>query len=276
MKNIWKYLFLLLSTSSSAQITYEHTYPYVQGPSGDRIQLADIGGNDFKYIYVDYSTNELNLFNLDHTAYATVSVPITLNNGGEYTIGYVTKSLFDCDTNMFEYAILPGGGGRNNFYVFRQDGSLLFERDSCLAPYGFGEFSGSYDVRPIVNTPAGAKLFLAKADSAGSFQTVDVYSLCGTLPQDIIEGNINFESFVKIFPNPGTGQLHFQFQLPDNIRKYELVIYSSSGNIISVEKIIGTSKEYYLDDSQLSSGTYNYTLNSTNKIIQSGKFIISK
>ena len=71
---------------------------------------------------------------------------------------------------------------------------------------------------------------------------------------------------MKIFPNPGTGQLHFQFQLPDNIRKYELVIYSSSGNIISVEKIIGTSKEYYLDDSQLSSGTYNYTLNSTNKI----------
>lgn len=275
MKKNVSYLFLLLSVSLYGQITYEHTYPFVNGPSMARIQLVDIGNNDYKYIYSDYLTNELKIFNIDHTPFLTIAVPISLIDHNEYNIGYVTKSLFDCDTTMIEYAIMAGQY-RRNFYIYRQDGTLLFQRDSTLAPWCFGCFNGSSDVRPIVNTPSGTKLFIAKADTMGFVNTVDVYSLCGSLPQDIFDFKPASNQVINVFPNPSKNQIQFQFQFHDNFRNYELVIYNSTSNVLKTVKLINSTNEYILDNSLFSSGLYYYSLNSENMVIESGKFIIAK
>ncbi|MBL0138143.1 MAG: hypothetical protein IPP86_06370 [Bacteroidetes bacterium] len=271
-----KYLlgFILLSNSYlTAQITFEHSYPFAQSVCQDRLALNDIGGGDYKYIYTCYSSNELRIFNLDHSVYFVVNVPVALINEGEYTIGYVTRSLFDCDSSQFEYAIMPGNP-RKNFYVFRQDGTLLFERDSSIAPYTLGAYSGSYDLRPIVNTPSGTKLFLAKVDSNGSIPTVDVYSLCGTLPEMIKDVKSN-ETFVEVFPIPASSLVHFKFNLPSNYETYELIICGAFNNVIS-SVIIHTIEGVDINTAEYASGLYYYSLRKNNKILNSGKFIISR
>ncbi len=277
MKRIVIGLLILINSKSNAQITYEHTYPGPGSVTQSRpLQMINMGNNDFKYAYVDYSTNELKLFNLNHTPYITISLPIPLINSGEYVVAYVTKSLFDCDTTMFEYAIMPQSNSSNNFYVYRQDGTLLFERDSTLAPYCFGCFSGSYDIRPIINSPSGAKLFLLKADTTGNLLTEDVYSLCGTLPDDAIEMDALSSTFVKVYPNPTTEEINFEFDFPSNIQDYELVIYNSSVQVVKIIEIYGATKKYNLENSGLSSGLYFFTLKTEKKILQTGKFVKNK
>ncbi|MBP9790406.1 MAG: T9SS type A sorting domain-containing protein [Bacteroidia bacterium] len=272
-RTIFICLFLLLNYASIAQITYEHTYPASGSPSQAIVDLVDIGNNDLKFLYTDYSLNELRIFNLDHSPFATIVVPIQLLNRNEYSIGYVTKSLFDCDSTMFEYAIMSGIY-HNNFYVFREDGSLLFQRDSVVPAYCIGCFIGSHDVRPIVNTSNGAKLFLLKADSIGFPQTVDVYSLCGSLPMstnDLLEDN---QVHVKIFPNPGRNEVNFQFELLESLAKYEITIYSPTTEVIFSKIISASDLELNLNTISFSSGSYFFTLKSKNKILQTGKFII--
>lgn len=264
--------------NAKAQITYEYTYYGTDsiGAATGGLQLANIGNNDYKYVYVDYVTNQLKLSNLNHTPYLTISIPVTLINPGAYNVGYVTKSLFDCDTNMIEYMIMPQANSSRNTYIYRQDGTLLFQRDSTMPPYCFGCFTGSYDVRPIRNTPAGAKLFLMKRSTNGNLPNVDVYALCGTLPEGAMELDATSASYVKVFPNPATGETYFQFDFPSNTEKYELNIYNSTGQVIKTIKIPTATEKYRLDDTPLSSGLYFFTLKTENKVLQNGKFIITK
>jgi hypothetical protein len=205
-----------------------------------------------------------------------VSVPVPLVGNGEYTIGYVTKSLFDCDTNMIEYAIISPNNWRNNFYIYREDGTLLFQRDSTLAPWCLGCYSAAYDIRPIVNTVSGAKMFLAKANNLGFFLTVDVYTLCGELPEN--PNGIQEQQFspVKVFPNPTKDEIKFQFDFPGNILPYSLILYSSDLKVVNRIKLNPDMNNYLLDVSHMSSGIYFFSLHSDTKEIQNGKFVVTK
>ncbi len=274
MKFLISFLLCIASLiNMRAQITYEHTYLGPNSASEVRPQLINMGDNYYKYVEVDYASNQIKLYNLNHSSYATINVPIALSNSGEYTIGYVTKSLFDCDTTMFEYAIMPSSNWHNSFYIYRQDGTQLFKRDSTLGPYCFGCFTGSYDVRPVVNSPVGAKLFLMKADVIGYFQTTDVYSLCGTLPESLDDLNTASAQFVRLFPNPNSGLAEFVFDLPGNSKNYELTIFDSSSRIIESIRISGTTKKHRFENSSLSAGLYFFSFKDEKKILQTGKFI---
>lgn len=275
MKKVLFAVALLLCLKIHAQIVYEHSYPGPNSPSWARLTIINLGNSDYKYYYFDYSTNEIKLFNLDHSSYFTCSPPFTLIDEGNYTVGYITKSLFDCDSSMLEYAIMPGDG-RKNFYVYRQDGTLIFERDSTIAPWCFGCFNASSDFKPIMNTPQGTKLILAKSDSIGAFLLYDVYSLCGTLPEGLIDVEAISATYVKTYPNPSVGATEFQFDLPGNILKYELVFYNSSGQVIKTINIQNATKSYHLDTRDLNSGLYFYTLNTAEKVLQNGKFLVNK
>src|SRR5207248_10993663 len=45
-----------------------------------------------------------------------------------YEVAYITKSLFDCDTTTLEY-VLENGIYPANFYIYRTNGTLLFQRE---------------------------------------------------------------------------------------------------------------------------------------------------
>lgn len=268
---------LMLSTASiKAQITFQHTFPVSVGTGQQTIPvIINLGKNEYKYFYVDYFANQIRLFNLDFTNYCTVNVPVTLINSNHYQIGYVTRTLFDCDTSMFEYAIMPSSTF-GTFYVYHQDGTLLFQKDSSLAPYYFGIYGAAYDVRPIMNTPNGAVLFLAIPDSSGLVIGENVFSLCDSLPEQINETTLFNKSFVNIFPNPTANTLTFEINPPDNINEYELVIIDNNAKELKREKINKGSNKYTIDVSAFSGGAYFYSLCTKNKAFQTGKFIITK
>src|SRR5690348_16908521 len=123
MKKIWKYL-LLMFIVSSFKISNAQTLEHVYNFRYKEFHVCDLGNNDYKYVIVDSSG--FSIYNLDHSPYLLNYVPpVPIFRAPEYyAVGYVTKSLFDCDSTTLEYALVG-----LNFLIYRTDGTLLFERD---------------------------------------------------------------------------------------------------------------------------------------------------
>ena len=216
---------------------------------------------------------------MDFTPFmVNISVPEPFNPFiYNFEVIYVSRALFDCDSSTIEYAytaIGSGSSGANKpFYIMRTDGTQLFKLDSAVAPYCFGCLNGSQDFRPIRNTSAGSKLFLYYPSNTNNLH---IYSLCGALYQSVFDFNNIDKSFVKLFPNPTSGSLSFQINLPDNLNEYELVVLDNNANEIIREKIYFGKNKKDLDVSNFNDGVYFYSICTKNKVYQSGKFVITK
>ncbi len=274
MKKLFLLLIFLESTFHGfGQITFEHSY-YIQKT---QFWVTNIGNDDYKYVFEDSSG--FSVYNLDHSPYLINIVPpvplFQLPN--VYEIAYLTKSLFDCDSTNIEYAV-SSTNYVGNYYVFRIDGTLLFQMDSVRGPFCAGCNDGSTYLQPIFNTPDGAKLMLFdRIASTGEQDSLHVFSLCGTLPENAVyDFSSQHNSYVKIFPNPASQHLNFEIKLPDNINQYEFVIMNSNSQELTREKIEISGNKYSLDVQNYSSGTYYYYLSSNYKVFQTGKFILTK
>jgi hypothetical protein len=277
-------MFLLQAKSIKAQITLEHTYlTNTSTPLFQEFFLTNLGNNDYKYVIYDYgysSTSSFSLYNLDYTPYMlNISIPLasdTINNI-YYRLGYITTTLFDCDSSNIEYAMMldvPHPSQHPNFAIYRTDGTLLFSKDTIGTIFCVGCGSGSYEMHPIMNTPNGAKLLLFNYNTNNFFQNTYIYGLCGTLPDNITEINQS-NDFVKVFPNPTSNQINFEITAPSHSDEYELTIFNAAFQSIKTNSIKGETK-INLDVQPLSSGTYFYSLQNKNKVFQTGKFVITK
>ncbi|MEO8088187.1 MAG: T9SS type A sorting domain-containing protein [Bacteroidota bacterium] len=274
MKKIWKYFWVFIVANlvkqsvCVGQFTLEHVYNV---PPGKQFYFTDLGNNNYKYLLIDYYNNYFSLYNLDNSPYILNIIPgVPLDSGHIFTIAYITSTLFDCDSTNIEYAITAVGVATKPFYVFRTDGTLLFSKDSVVGPYCIGCFGGSRWFKPVFNTPVGTKMLLA------NFTTNDwfLYSLCGTLPETV-DQSIEQNQYVKLYPNPSSGMTIMEIDLMDNLENYELNIYNSLLKSVRKESIRG-SKTLTIDNNSLSSGVYFFSLQTTTKIIQTGKFVITK
>jgi hypothetical protein len=275
MKKIWKYLlasaiiFLLAYSYAEAQVILEHQY-YIYKKN---IYLINLGDNDYKYAVQD--STGFSLYNLDHSPYLlNIIAPIPLWRAPTYYQAcYITKSLFDCDSTNIEYVVTNGIHG-SNFYIFRTDGTQIFERDSVTGSYAIGYYDGSLIAQPIVNTPNGTKLFLQDNNSNG-IDSEYIYSLCGTLPISISEVPLG-TNYIHVFPNPSNGIINFQISQPNNLEKFKLTIYNSA--LQKVDEVCVDGKNYQLDTKQkaLAADTYLFDLRTEFKVYQIGKFVITK
>lgn len=265
------------TTIMKAQITLDYSNDSVTF-AGD-FYCTDIGNNDFKYVLIDYKANSFSLYNMDMTPFMTdiFIPPIADSIAQGYTVIYVTKTLFDCDSTNIEYVYERpyGGGNKDPFRVFRTDGTLLFQVDSAVAPFADGFYGGSLVIRPVINTSAGAKLFLSKYNAQWG-SGIQIYSLCGELPLGMYDFSDNNKMFVKIFPNPADNELNFEIMPPNNLDEFEILIYD--GNATERKKINASRMQnrFSLDLSDFSSGAYFFSLISNNKVYQTGKFILTK
>ncbi len=269
-KSILSIIALFLFLTTEGQITLEHTYNV---PPGKTLYYTDLGNNNYKYFFIDYYNNSFSLYNLDHTPFILNITPGISLDSAKFTIAYITNTLFDCDSTNIEYAITANGGSTvvDPFYIFRTDGTLLFQKDSVVTTWCFGCFGG-VTVKPIFNTPEGAKLILANLTTNDWF----IFSLCDLLPQT----NINLENnpavqFVSIYPNPSNRSMTIQVTVPDSYGEYELTVYNSSLQIIIKEKF-NRAKSIFLNNEKMGSGTYFFSLQNSSKILQTGKFILTK
>jgi hypothetical protein len=270
-KIIFTVTILLFGFTCKSQISLDHQFVI----SGNKLfYITDIGNNDYKYIIMD--TTGLNIYNLDYSPYLLNFVPpLPLGQPPSYyEVAYITKSLFDCDSSNLEY-VLENGLYPANFYIYRTDGTLLFQQDSVTGPYGLGLLDGSIYQKPIINTPSGTKMFLFGKDFNGHPDTMYIYSLCGELPLSISENSIE-NSFVKLFPNPSNGIVDFQIQYPNNQEKFIITIYNSSFQRIDEVNINGNNYRFDIKQKSLASGTYLFSLKSNKRVYQTGTFIISQ
>jgi hypothetical protein len=269
MKTILKFLLVLISFNASSQIILENQYYIFK----KNLYLWDIGNSDLKYVLFD--STGFSLYNLDHSPYLlNVVPPIPLwQSPSFYEVAYITKSLFDCDSSSIEY-VVTRGNYLSNFYIFRTDGTMLFEKDSVTGPYNIGGFDGSLIQQPIVNTPSGTKLFLQ--DNRGQIpDSMYIYSLCGTLPAMIRDPTLSF-NYVEVYPSPTVGLVNFKIIQPSNQQIFTLTIFNSSFQKVDEAIISGTHYQIDLRHKYLSAGTYFFDLRSNFKIYQTGKFIIVK
>ncbi|MEI6853415.1 MAG: T9SS type A sorting domain-containing protein [Bacteroidota bacterium] len=264
-------IMMLFNASVMSQITFEHSYNVYKKD----LYVKDIGNNNYKYVIFDSSG--FSLYNLDYSAYLlNVVPPIPVwQPPVYYEISYISNTLFDCDSNNIEY-VISRGGYPSNFYIYRSDGTLLFEKDSAVGCYNIGAFGGSEIIQPIVNTPAGTKLFLI--DNKVQYLTTNteyIYSLCGSLPESISEiphDNI----YVKVYPNPTDGIINFQIDQPNNYDKFRLTIYNTSFKKVLETVIDEKDFQLNINQKQLPSGVYLFDLRTDKKVYQTGKFIITK
>jgi hypothetical protein len=260
---------------SDAQITLENTYSSLTGQANN-IFITNIGSNNYKYVVWDMFGGTFSLYNLDHTPYL-LNTPLAVSDSAHYyQLGYITSTLFDCDSTNIEYALIGNSPDPSKqFLVYRTDGTLIFSRDSATTAFCLGCLGGSQEILGIINTPFGAKLNLITF--VNGHYDFSVYSLCGSLPetQSVLDLNPN-SSYVKVFPNPSSNNIQFQIVSPTNYDEYSLVIFNSQYQIIKSLDIQGTINNVKLNCESFVPGTFLYTLQNKNKIFQSGKFIISK
>lgn len=213
---------------------------------------------------------------MDFTPFAVnIAVPEPFAPSSSYMQAlYITRTLFDCDSSNIEFAYYTPKNIGKPFKVLRLDGTVIFEKDSANGPFLYGNPLGGTDaVRPIVNTSAGAKLFLQPYPL---LLPIYVYSLCGNLPNDVFDFNLFNDFFVSVYPNPTSDLLNFQISLPDNNNQYELTIFDATGQVLNKEKVKPQQTTYTLDTSNYSSGSYFYSLTGKDKTFKTGKFILNR
>jgi len=276
MQKIWKYSLMVMIACSvkqsvcEAQITYEHTYTIA--PGIETPWVTDLGNNNYKWVMNSFYNDNFSLYNLDHSPYM-LNIPLgfSTDSGHVYSIGYITNSLFDCDSTNIEYALMSYSPRDTlQFAVYRTDGTLIFQRDSVTIPWAYGYNNGSIEIHGINNTNAGTKMTLFNF-----WGDYFIYSLCGTLPTAIKEIN-QPGSFVKVSPVPSSNGVNFSILSPGNIEKYELIIFDSAFKTLQKVPVRGIKNEINFNPENISSGTYYYSLQSNTKVFQTGKFIITK
>jgi len=278
-----KYQYLLLfflcglSINGKAQITLEHTYTSLPDQANN-IFITNIGNNNYKYVDWDMFGNQFSLFNIDHTPYM-LNIQMPAGDSAKfYHLGYITNSLFDCDSSNIEYALIGNyANPAKSFLIYRTDGTLVFSRDSATTAFCIGCLGGSQEILGIVNTPEGTKLNLITYNYNNHSYDNSIYSLCGKLPETQIPLELGSSNvFVKVFPNPTSSNIQFQITCPNNFEEFDLVIFDSESKRINSSTINGVFNSLSLNCENFADGAYFYSLQNKNKVFQSGKFVISK
>jgi len=270
MKKFIFYILLILTPIlTNGQITLEHTvYPW------NRYEFypVKISLNETKYVVIDTTSNTFDLLNLDYTTFlSNIQLPASLNT---YQIMYVTRTLFDCDSSNIEFVYEDPNYYAATFYILRTDGTILFQKDSARAPYCIGCLGGSQDTRPIFNTENGAKLQLFSGTYP--YRTLEIYSLCGFLIQDVFELSSNLSLDVNVYPNPSIGKLFFEVNWQTNDSELLLLFVDSSGKELKKHKLNSQKRIHEIDINDFSTGSYFYKLTDNNQNSKSGKIIIVK
>lgn len=266
----------LNSDCINAQVIFEHEVDSLDLDTG--FKVVWLNQNESKYYFVDTLNNSFSLYNMDFTPFVlNISVPEPFNSAQYgFQVLYITYTLFDCDSSNIEYVYTAPFDGDKPFRVMRIDGSVIFQRDSINSTYCFGCRGGSDDIRPIVNTSSGTKLFLQTFKLG--YSQIFIYSLCGSLPTKTTEMSVLSEEGISLnlFPNPSTGIVNLDIQVPANLKTAELdfLIFNNYGQILKVSKI--KNKDLHaIDVSYFQNGIYFYKIISKNNSYHVGKFIIN-
>jgi len=291
MKKIFLLFAIAFSFECSAQITLDHSTPVTNVNFGAGGFLDKFHVSGFKYVVapVGTSSNKIDIYNLNHTLFKSITIPPAFVGGGCY---FISENLFDMD-NGVEYLVWRYSSGPSyttNISIIDETGAVLFTKDSASLGGTLINQGTSPNVfmnqDPVYYDGVSAKLKLAiwNQYSAGNFKRADLYNLPGTIPCNNCTSGIttlisgpgsSSNSNAEFFPNPVADQLKLKYKLPEGSHLAEMKIYDTQGKLVDEFKVTDTYDFIYLP-TNYNNGLYLYSLIVDGKTIKTEKIILNK
>lgn len=272
-------LCIFLSTLH-AQINLEQSY------SSTNLGLIKLSVSGYKYFEKD--SNDIILYNLNHTVFRTITIPALPTTSGNIVVNYISEDLFDTNPTDIEYLVTyidtigPLPLGQRHVAVFDENGNTLFTRDTAELAGSSVPLAGVSGT--ISATTSGVKMILLHYPT----QTTEVYSLPGVLTCMECNGGIisgiqpepvqeNGEQQQLIpYPNPSNTSTTIPYELPEGVHSGQIAIYNMLGEEVIRYHVTDTFSSIVIDRGELPSGMYTYMLVTGSDAIPGNKFVISE
>jgi hypothetical protein len=252
------FLTLVAAFNLSAQITHEHTY------SGTA-ETANVETFGYKYYVTDYLNNSIDIYNEDHTAWKSISLPVPASQY-LYDVAYVSSKVFNTDDNVefmmvyYGYVSLTDTTG---YYTYSTE--VVSENGQVLLSVPGGAYSFTYTDAANKN-----KLVVYVYDySVSSYITAtEIYSL----PDKASALKENQSSVLNPFPDPTFGLINLPLS---NLGNYssEMVITDITGKEYSRIPVSNNATTLQYQASVLPAGNYLYSVHTNGKVLPAGRFI---
>jgi len=267
MKNIKILICILISLQLNSQITLENTYP----ASSNNVQatLVKLTKSGYKYVFSDIANKTIKLYNTNHTIFKSMFIPVP----GGYSIyqapSLISDSLFNTDANI-EFAVTffqSVNSTTPTTYntianVVSENGTLLLTINQCKT---LGAF----------NTGGNGYKLICYVDSTNKLQLKEhrIYSLVGAigsinngngLPTNTTQLDKQSSTLSNPYPNPSQNKTVIPYQLPLGTQA-QLIVTDISGKELKRYDIDSNFNTVELDNSDLPSGTYFYSISGTNE-----------
>lgn len=257
---------ILLTINSIGQINFEYSYP-----NGKlKTTIIKLSNSGLKYQWVDVSTGQIKLYNLDHTIFKTMSFPVLAGMTGVY-VAYVSENTFDTD-NEIEYMVYyqdDFNWVNSATKIVNENGTIILDKVGEIPAFSM---TGD-EIAAIFNTPNGTKMIL---DSYND-NSAKVYSLPGTLVATNLKNvENNFNNSLFAFPNPANTYIKMAYTLPANIKEANVSIFDVEGKLVKVYTIDHNFNELLIETDNWNSGIYFCQINSNGKNISTTEFVVRK
>lgn len=264
MKKYLLPVLLLWVMSIFCQITLEHDY------SNGQINYTHLKNSGEKYYLLDRTGLSLKLYNIDHSLYKDVSVPVAFDGYLPLFAYVVSEDLFTLNGEIcFVCVYMHATDNTYKARVVSETAGILLEIEN--ANYA----------NAIQTDNDGAKLITWHYSTTGLEMSSKVYSVPGSVHQvtDIGDGWEALPQTVKLdpaYPNPSNGTITINYKLPlsENIGK--IIIYDLAGRKVSEYLVDKTFNNLKISTDKLSSGTYLYVLQAGDFKSQPSKFTVVK
>lgn len=266
MKKFINIVFLAFLTSNLfGQITLEHSYP-----NGNwQTSMVKLSNSGMKYQWVDVTSGQMKLYNLDHSLFKSMTFPVLSGKTGVWVV-YVSETTFDLDAEVEFMVYYQDDGNWSNSVtkIINETGDVILDKASeTPAMNSYGD-----KIEAIFNTTSATKMILNNHNDNAS----KVYSLPGTLIATAIKNLDNNHNFIETYPNPAGNFIKLAYTLPTNIKEANVSIYDLKGKIVKTYTIDNNYKELLIDTQEFSNGAYLCQIDSNGLKISDTKFIVQK
>ena len=278
MKKILFITIVTLGVNAKAQVTLEHTYDSaatynVGGGKVSQLLKVKFEQSGERFVKINRWNQTICIYDLNHSLIKVIdcsTLPMELSTNKLGGILYLSENLFDTDAERGFFYFASLGNGVNHTGIYNDDASLIFSDTGAAWIYpGFP--TQQY---PIYNTAQGTKMILSYTNGQAK-----VFRLAGTLSNGIQEGNAQLMqaqggNLNNLYPNPSTGKVTLQYELPKGEKEGEIILYNTQGVEVKRYKVDDTFNDLLLDNTQLPAGAYFYQLQTSKGAVGSKKMVV--
>lgn len=285
MKNYLLLFLVILSYNLKSQIILLQTYDSASSSQGNanpqvsQLMLVKFEVSGERYVKVNSLSKKISVYSIGHALLKTIDCssfpiypPFPTKMGD---ILYLSEQLFDTDSGLeFMYVTkTEPSSGWPSWYtgIYNDDGSLIFS-DTGAAIIKSNIPLQQY---PIYNTSQGTIMILSYTTGEAK-----IFSLPGTLSTAIQQGNEQLMhaqgSLSNLYPNPTSGKVTLQYELPKGEREGEIILFNQQGAEVKRYKVDDTFNDLLLDNTMMPAGVYYWQLTTAKGAAGSKKMVVVK